>query len=300
MAKFLTGHPFFLLTISGIFWGWAAALLIRRKARRHGGFARRGRSSEYALAAAVVAVAIIMPALGGEGGAAALSRPIAAGATVVGAFVVTVLFLLARWWGKVILTLLIVGVIVPPLFLWPTVSSFLHSPSDEIDVRLTHLEGGDYPFHELSTGIALIRVSRGVSDVLHVSLLPLNGELSYRPEYSDPSREEVPGPWPSVATIPLEGRVEFALVVTDVPPCLWWLPPAGTPLFLSVADRTVLFRYHPSDLRFRLLSVLRRAGAVQTRAYGAALPVGDDIFIQPGTYALEVGTGPHLPGSTDR
>jgi len=313
-------HPYFLIFGAGIAFGlgMSCAVLSLLPRRRTVSVRRRCRI--------VVPISLIVTVVGaGTGYINTLpGRGPAGGAIVftVSALVTIGTVILPRWWRFAVLlppVLVLAGAVplwvpYPGRYLDPQVTTTVAVTDDTDDSS----DSGDDNGTIVPVALMHIRPVSG-EDLLEISAAPVGDLLPRQPDTGgtaagsspengsdgDPRDDTAPpggtvtpmNLWATPLRVPFDHTVDITLTVLRYPPELWWFPPEGLPVTLTLSvdeDSRVFERYPATALSARTFAVLASIGAVTTEHLHLELPGEATTYLQPGVYVIGAGRTPQI------
>jgi hypothetical protein len=297
VVSYLSQHPFFLISLVGVCIGVGASCVFRRRQhrRRPVVFRRRCRFVTPLVLTAAVAVTggafltVAGPLLLREWRSAVI---LAAGFTGWTFLVIST----PRWWRLFPLAALI-AVLGIPLALWNPIPDREFAPLRRLRPLIVSQEEAQPP-EGLSLALLRVRQVPG-SDSLELAMLSTTPLLTMHtePVGTEDAPLQRPGIWPVVATVPLDASVRITVETVKTPAVLWWFPPSGLPLTVTVdaegqvgpinqGTHAELRRYPPGSLRASLFTGVSTRELTYVERAVIRFPREDGGFLQPGLYLI--------------
>ncbi len=334
MAAYLVHHPYFLIFVAGVAFGGALSCVVLSVRPRRRTVSVRRRCRIVVPASLIVTVVgagtgyiNTIPERDPAGGAIVFT---------VAVLVTIGTVLLPRWWRLVVIVppILTIAVTIPLWIPYPavyldpqatTTVTVIDDATTTAGTSQARTPRGRRPDVETTVPVALLHI-RPVSrpDLLELTLAPVSDLLP--PERTTPpspvtppagtqptenggtTGKEVgdgspgdgtpgPGPWSTPLRVPLDGAVDITLTVLRHPPELWWFPPDGLPLELTVAvagESRTFERYASSGLALRIREILASFDAATTEDIHLRFPEDTTTYLQPGVYLIGVERVPQI------
>jgi hypothetical protein len=297
MAAYLVHHPYFLIFVAGVAFGRGLSCAVLSTLPRGHTISVRRRCRIIVPISLILAVAAA-----GAGYINTIPGRSPVGAVIL--FTLTVLatagmVLLPRWWrlAALIPPVLSIAVAVPLWIPYPrgyldTQTTTTVTVTDDANAGVATADpegtGGIGYREETTVPIVLVHI-RSVSreDLLEITVAPVGDLL--------PVTSPRPNLWSDPLRLPLDRSVDITLTVLRHPPELWWFPPDGIPVALTVTadgDNRVFERFATASLPTQVAAFLASLGVVTTEQFQIGLPEDTEVYQQPGVYVVGTGRTP--------